>query len=160
MKCVCSPSVSFSSYTVITRLRLTARLFPSSALPLSLYLSLSHSKSAISCIITRIIIGPSVLLLQEACFCFSGVSCLSFLEHTHTDTDSARTPLPRPPFRLVVRLVLSLSFVSSSSEARACSNIGKTAEQIQFFCMERRLTPRQPCFLINYSFRHHKPKEP
>ena len=43
--CVCVLLVSFSSYTVITWMRLTARLFPSSALPLSpsLHLFLSHS---------------------------------------------------------------------------------------------------------------------
>lgn len=65
-------------------MRLTARLFPSSALSLSL----SQSKSVISCIITCIIIVPSVLLFQEVCFCLSGIACLSrALTHpAHTDT--------------------------------------------------------------------------
>lgn len=52
----------------------------SSSLTLSLSVSLflSHSKSVISCIITSIIIVPSILLFQEVCFCLSGISCLSF----------------------------------------------------------------------------------
>lgn len=131
--CVCSASVSFSSHTVITWMRLTARLFPSSALLPSLYLFLSHSKSVISCIITCIIIVPSIPLFQEVCFCLSGISARSHSfcsTHTHISarrrSSRARTPLILPPVRPVVRLGLSLSFVSSLSAA-ACSNIGKTA---------------------------------
>lgn len=92
----------FSSYTVITQMRLTARLFPSSALPLSLYLFLPHCKSVISCIITCIIIVRSILLFQEVCFCLAGTACLSF-SWTHMRTH-------RQYQRLMLGLVLSLFF--------------------------------------------------
>lgn len=88
-------------------MRLTAGLFPSSALPLSL----SLSKSVISCIITCIIIVPSILLFQEVCFCLFGISCFSSFFFLNTHTPVLAPSRPCLLFAPVLRLVSSLSLV-------------------------------------------------
>lgn len=156
MKCVCSPSVSFSSYTVITWMRLTARLFPSSALSLSLQVcdfmyNYLHNYSSLHPTVSG---GLFLSLWYLLSF---------FFLKPDTSAHADITVLAPHRFCLPLAWWFNLSCHSLLSRLRlrqACSNIGKTAEQIQCARRSRWFTPGLPCFLINYSFRHHKLKEP
>lgn len=110
----------FSSCTVITQLRLTARLFPSSTLPLSLDLLLSHSQVCdfmYNYLHNYSSLHPTVpggLFLSH----WYRLSFFFLNTHPHTQTVPVLAPYWFSlPFCLVLRLVLSLSFVMSLSEA-------------------------------------------